>query len=157
MKNLILLLLFTTFYINAKTVKPKIMHGQDYHREYEHSSRDRHYRDGDILCSTSEGTVEISVDISIELSSEVTTEITSGGRHHGTARLSYLDNNRIEIIEDIAKGEGEYLETLLSLMNLKKDKDSLNKIQSNFDELIYLSHNDFLDKIELLLEKNITV
>ena len=61
-----------------------------------------------------------------------------------------MDNNRIEITEDIAKGEGEHLETLLSMMNLNKDEATLKRIQKNFNTLIYLNHNDFLDKLESL-------
>jgi len=144
MKVLLLLLTLTPLLVVAKTVKPKVMHGKDrdYHEHYSHSSNHRDTQD-DILSSSVEATGQISVEISFQISTDATSE-----NGHTTAHLSYLDNNRIQITEDIAKGEGEHLETLLSMMNLPKDRNSLKKIQSSFDELIYLSHNDFLDKLE---------
>jgi len=148
MKTLLFLLALSPLLVLAKTVKPKVMHGQDkdYHEHYSHSSNHRDTQD-DILSSSVEATGQISVEISFQISTEALSELTSEGGH-GTARLSYLDNNRIQITEDIAKGEGEHLETLLSMMNLPKDGKTLKKIQNNFDDLIYLSHNDFLDKLE---------
>ena len=151
MKTLLFLLALTPLLLVAKTVKPKVMHAQDrdYHRHYSHSSNHRDTED-EILSSSAEATGQITVTISLQISTEALSEATSEGGH-STARLSYLDNNRIQITEDIAKGEGEYLETLLSMMHLHQDKKSLKKIQNNFDELIYLSHNDFLDKLESLV------
>jgi len=152
MKTLLFLLALTPLLLVAKTVKPKVMHAQDreYQEHYSHSSNHRNTED-EILSSSAEATSQITVTISLQISTEALSEITSEGGHHSSARLSYLDNNRIQITEDIAKGEGEYLETLLSMMHLSQDKKSLKKIQNNFDELIYLSHNDFLDKLESLV------
>ena len=151
MKTLLFLLALTPLLLVAKTIKPKIMHAQDreYHRHYSHSSNNRDTED-EILSSSADATAQISVTISFQISTEALSEATSEG-HHSTARLSYLDNNRIQITEDIAKGEGEYLQTLLSMMYLNQDETSLKRIQKNFDALIYLSPNDFLDKLESLV------
>jgi len=153
MKTLLFLLVLTPLLLVAKTVKPKVMHAHDreYQNHYSHSSNHRDTED-EILSSSADATAQITVTISLQISTEALSELTSeGGGHQGTARLSYLDNNRIQITEDIAKGEGEYLETLLSMMHLNQDKKSLKKIQNNFDELIYLNPNDFLDKLESLV------
>jgi glyoxylase-like metal-dependent hydrolase (beta-lactamase superfamily II) len=153
MKTLLFLLALTPLLLVAKTVKPKVMHAQDreYQEHYSHSSNHRNIED-EILSSSVEATGQITVTISLQISTEALSEVTSeGGGGHSTAHLSYLDNNRIQITEDIAKGEGEYLETLLNMMNLHQDKESLKKIQNSFEELIYLSHNDFLDKLESLV------
>jgi len=153
MKTILFLLALTPILLVAKTIKPKVMHAQDrdYHAHYSHSSNHRDTED-EILSSSADATAQISVTITLQISTEALSEATSeGGGHHSNARLSYLDNNRIQITEDIAKGEGEYLETLLSMMHLRQDKKSLKKIQKSFDELIYLSHKDFLDKLESLV------
>lgn len=148
MKALLVILSFTSVLIHAKTVKPKIMHAQDYHREYSHSSNS-HDRDDDILFSTFQATGQITATISLEISTEATSEVTSGtGR--GTASMSYLDNNRVEITQDIAKGDGEHLKTLLSMMKIEANEKNLKRIQSSFDKLVYLTHNEFLKKIEEL-------
>ena len=152
MKKLLFLLFFTPLLVVAKTVKPKIMHAQnrnDYHRHYSHSSTHRSTED-EILSSSAEATGQITINISLQISTDAVSQATSEESQHDTARLSYLDNNRIEITEDIAKGEGEHLETLLSMMNLSHDEMTLKRIQKNFDELIYLNPNDFLDKLERL-------
>jgi len=153
MKTILFLLAISPILLVAKTIQPKVMHAQDrdYHTHYSHSSTHRDTKD-EILSSSADATAQISVTITLQISTEALSEVTSeGGGHHSNARLSYLDNNRIQITEDIAKGEGEYLETLLSMMHLRQDKKSLKKIQKSFDELIYLSHNDFLDKLESLV------
>ena len=148
MKKLPLLLLIVPLLLQANRVKPKVMHAQDrreYHHNYSHSSN-HHDRTEDILCSTTEASGEIMFMITVQATSEVTSE-----GHHGHARLSYLDSNRVEITEDIAKGEGEHLETLLSIIKPDYDKKSLIVIQEHFDELIYLNHNDFLEKVAGLI------
>ena len=155
MKTLLFLLALSPILLIAKTVKPKVMHAIDRDNNRQHDryySRSSNHRDtqDEVLSSSVEATGEISVTITLQISTEALSEVTSEGGHHSNARLSYLDNNRIQITEDIAKGEGEYLETLLSMMNLHQDKESLKRIQDNFDELIYLRHNDFLDKLESL-------
>jgi len=154
MKFLLFLLALSPTLLVAKTVQPKkVMHAQDrdYHAHYSHSSNHQNVKE-EIISSSADATAQISVTVTLQISTDALSEITSqGGVHHSNARLSYLDNNRIQITEDIAKGEGEHLETLLSMMHLCQDKKSLKKIQKSFNELIYLSHNDFLDKLESLV------
>jgi len=143
MKKILPLLTLSTLLLLGKTVEPKVMGAQN-DESYSHSS-DRDIEE-EILSTTSEASAEISMRISTEASSEITS-----GEHHGRARMSYLDNNRIQITQDIAKGQGEYLSTLLIMLKLPNDEKSLEKIQKHFDELIYLSHNDFLNKLQTLI------
>ena len=153
MKTILFLLTLAPLLLVAKTVKPKVMHAQNrdnYHRHYSHSSNHRDQKE-EVLSSSAEATGQITVTITLQISTEALSEVTSEGGHHSTARLSYLDNNRVQITEDIAKGEGEYLQTLLSMMNLNQDEASLKRIQKNFDALIYLSPNNFLNKLESLV------
>jgi len=145
MNKTIFSLLFGFSILFAKTVEPKVMRAQNYHKNYEHSS---HHRDtkNDVLSSSVEASSEITVMVTVQASSEITSE-----EHHGVARLSYLDDNRVQITQNIAQGQGEYITTLLEIMKLPTDEESLEKLQKNFDSLIYLSHNDFLDKVEALI------
>jgi len=143
-KKLLILPLLCSL-LTAQTVKPKEMRTTDYTKHYDNSSNIDSTEDK-VISSTAEASAQITIMVTLQASSEMTS-----GRHGGTATMSFLDNNRIQITEEIAKGEGEHLETLLSMMKLKKDEKSLEKIQTHFDELIYLSHNDFLDKLESLV------
>jgi hypothetical protein len=144
-KTIFSLLLFGFSILFGKTVEPKIMRAQNYHKNYEHSS---HHQDtkNDVLSSSVEASSEIIVMVTVQASSEITSE-----EHQGEARLSYLDSNRVQITQNIAQGQGEYITTLLEMMKLPTDEESLEKLQKNFDSLIYLSHNDFLDKVEALI------
>jgi len=147
MKKILFLSAFFTLFLVAKRVEPKVMHGQDYERDYSHSSNHHHRNKDEILFSTFEGSSEITG----EISSEITTDVTSGVQGvHRRASLPYLNDNRIEITEEMARGEGEHLETLLGMMHLKHDEESLKRIQGNFESLIYLRHNDFLARLTCL-------
>jgi len=145
-KKLLILPLICSF-LTAKTIQPEVMHAQDsnHQRHYEQSIPNESTEDR-VISSTAEASAQITVMVTLQTTSEVTS-----GRHTGTASMSFLNNNRIEITNDIARGEGEYLETLLTMMELKKDKKSLERIQHHFNELIYLGENDFLDKLENLV------
>ena len=125
--------------LSAETIKPKVMHGTDHYNRS--SSRGS---SNDPFLSTMEVSVQITSMVSLEASSQATSH--SGGR--GNARIhSFLDNNRIDITNDIAKGEGEHLQTLLSMMQLQQDERYLLSLQSNFKSLIYLDHTQFLHKL----------
>lgn len=140
MHKIILPLVLGSVLLLGKAVEPKVMRASDrgHHQNYSNSSH-VHDRNERVLSSTA----EVSSVISIEGISQ----ITSHG-HHGRARMSYLDNNRVEITQNIAEGQGEHLSTLLTMMNISSDKEKLEKIQKSFDELVYLSHSDFLDRLE---------
>ena len=148
MQKIILFLTLTTSLLLTKSIKPKVMRAQNnnHHECYYSNSSHIHNAEDEILSST----VEASSEISIEISLQGTTELTSE-KHHGTARMSYLDNNRIQITEDIARGEGEYLTTLLTMLEIPTNEKNLKKIQKRFNELIYLSHNDFLNKLQTII------
>jgi len=148
MKNLLLLLLILPLFLQANRVKPKVMHAQDrrgYHDSYSHSSNHRD-TGKEILCGTTEASGEMIVIIALQATSEATSE-----ENYGHAQLSYLDDNRIEITEDMAKGEGEHLETLLSMIKPNYNHKVLITLQENFDELIYLKNSDFLNRVEQLI------
>lgn len=146
MKRNSLLLLALPFFLFAKSDEPKVMHAQEYAHQKYYSGGSKSIKEGLFL-----STVEITAQISMVILTQATSEVTSKS-HYSKAHLSYIENNRIEITQNIAKGEGEYLETLLTMLELKKDKESLEKIQNKFDNLIYLSHNDFLTQLEKIIE-----
>jgi len=143
-KKLLLLPLFCSL-LTAQTVETKNMKAKDYEKHYEKSSN-VNSTDDRVISSSAEASAQITIMVTIQASSEIISR-----RHGGNATMSFLDNNRIQITEEMAKGEGEHLETLISMMQLKKGKQSLANIQTHFDELIYLSHNDFLDKLSSLV------
>lgn len=139
-KKLLILPLFFSL-LSAETVKSKEMKAQDYDRHYKRSSNMNTTEDR-VISSTAEASAQITVTITLQATSEMTS-----GRDRNIATMSFLDNNRMQITEEIAQGEGEHLETLLTMMKLKNDQKSLEKIQTHFNELVYLSHNDFLNKL----------
>ncbi|CAA6817551.1 MAG: Unknown protein [uncultured Sulfurovum sp.] len=142
MHKIILALVLSSVLLLGKAIEPKVMRASDgHHRQYYSNSYHTHDREEQLISSTA----EISSVISIEGTSQITSR-----QHHSPARLSYLDNNRIDIIQNIAKGQGEHLSTLLTMMNISNDKKKLEKIQKSFEKLIYLSHNDFLNKLKEL-------
>ena len=113
-----------------------------YSNNYENSSTKETTEDR-VISSTAEVSAQITIVVSLKIISEVTS-----GKDNNLATMSFLDNNRIQITEDIANGKGEHIETLLSMMKLINTKENIEKIQSHFDELIYLGHNDFLNKLK---------
>ena len=143
------LLLFTLLLSSlfADAPQKKVFHAQDsnYEHHYHHSSHVQNTEE-QVISSTAQVSAEITVAITIQATTELTSESS-----RDQATMSFLDNNRVQITEEIAKGEGEYIDTLLSMMSIKKTKKSLTTLQKNLDKLIYLSHNDFLEKIEKLV------
>lgn len=146
MKKTLLLIPFICSLLSAQTVKSKDMHAHDsnYQNNYNNSSNRRTTEDR-VISSTAEASGQITLVVTLQVISEVTS-----GKNHNMATMSFLDNNRIQITEDIAKGEGEHLQTLLTIMELNHNTENLKKIQNNFEELIYLTHNDFLNKLATL-------
>ena len=144
MNKTLLLIPFICSLLSAGTVKSKDMYAHDdnYSKHYENSS-DKITTKDRVISSTAEASAQITIMVTIQAISEVTS-----GKNRNMATMSYLDNNRIQITEDIAKGEGEHLQTLLTMMNL--NQKNLKTIQNNLEELIYLSHDDFLNKLETL-------
>jgi hypothetical protein len=147
MNKKLLLIPFLCSLLSAETVKSKEMraHDTNYSKNYENSSNIKTTEDR-VISSTAEASAQITIMVTLEVVSQVTS-----GRNNNTATMSFLDNNRIEITEEIAQGEGEHLETLLTMMKLEKNERNLKKIQNNFENLIYLSHNDFLNKLTTLI------
>jgi len=143
-KKLLLLPLFCSL-LTAQTVETKNMQAKDYEKHYEKSSNVDSTEER-VISSSAEASAQITIMVTIQASSEAIS-----GRDGGNATMSFLDNNRMQITEEMAKGEGEHLETLLSMMKLKKNAKSLENIQLHFNQLIYLSHNDFLDKLSTLV------
>lgn len=146
MYKTLLLIPFIASLLTAKTVKPKVFNAQDadYERSYHHSSSMKNSKDR-VISSSAEASAQITVVVTVQATSEITSR-----SNHDVATLSFLDNNRVQITEEIAQGEGEYLGTLLTMMKLQQDQKSLKKLQDNFENLIYLSHNDFLNKLILI-------
>jgi len=147
MNKKLLFIAFLCSLLSAETVTSKEMraHDTNYSKNYENSSNKETTKDS-VISSTADASAQITIMVTLQVISEVTS-----GRSENKATISFLDNNRIEITEDIAQGEGEHLETLLSMMKLEKNEKNLKKIQNNFENLIYLSHNDFLNKLTTLI------
>jgi len=147
MNKKLLLIPFLCSLLSAETVKSKEMraHDTNYSKNYENSSNIETTEDR-VISSTADASAQITIMITLQAVSEVTS-----GRSNNMATMSFLDNNRIQITEEIAEGEGEHLETLLTMMKLDKNEENLKKIQNNFENLIYLSHNDFLNKLTTLI------
>jgi len=146
MNKKILLIPFICSLLSAETVKSKDIRAYDntYAKNYEQSSNIGTTEDR-VISSTAEASAQITVVVTIQVISEVTSRTNTN-----MATMSFLNNNRTQITEEIAKGEGEHLQTLLTMMKLKYDKKNLKNIQNNFEEFIYLSHDDFLKKLTLL-------
>jgi len=147
MNKKLLLIPFLCSLLSAETVKSKEMraHDTNYSKNYDNSSNIETTEDR-VISSTADASAQITIMITLQAISEVTS-----GRSNNMATMSFLDNNRIQITEEIAEGEGEHLETLLTMMKLDKNEENLKKIQNNFENLIYLSHNDFLNKLTTLI------
>lgn len=144
-KKLLILPFLLSSLSTAKTVETKDMRAKDYTKNYDTSSNVESTEDK-VISSTAEASAQITVTVTLQ----ATSEMTSGRDTRTTATMSFLDNNRLEITEEIAQGKGEHLETLLSMMKLKTNQTTLTNIQTHFNELIYLSHNDFLEKLKTL-------
>ena len=132
--------------ILAGTIKPRIIHAHD-----------NVYRRDSLGMSSIDASLQASVEITSIATLEGTSQATSGrggqlprDRARYYKPISFLENNRDIIMEDISKGEGEHLTTLLKLMKLKRDSKSLSKIQMNFNTLLTLNSIDFLYKLEKL-------
>jgi hypothetical protein len=147
MTKTLLIILFLSSIVSAKSLEPKAMRAKD-NRHSSHYSNSSHHHDSreDFFSSSAEATAQISIAIFVQATSEITSE-----GHQSNARLSYLDNNRVQITKEIAQGQGEYLKTLLSMMNLPSNPKNLKNLQENFEKLIYLSHDDFLKKLKVLV------
>jgi hypothetical protein len=131
----------------AQTVQPKEMYAQDTNPNhiYDHSLPGNRTEDK-VISSSAEASAQITIVVTLQLSSEMTT-----GKSGGSATMSFLEKNRLQITEEIAQGEGEHLATLLKMMELKSDHKSLTKLQSHFDELVNLDEPAFLSKVKALV------
>jgi len=145
MKKILPLLTLSTLLLLGKTVEPKVMRA---HNDDDYSNSSPRHSMGDKIISS---TADVSSEATTAIISHAITEVSSTRENDESDRISYLDNNRMDITQDIAQGDGEHLRTLLSMMKIPTDAKNLEKIQSHFDELIYLSHNDFLNKLQTLI------
>jgi len=141
-KTLLFLLIFSMISLFAETIKPKTMHATDHYRHYSRSAGGASHNNP--FLSTMEASAEITSMVSFEASSQATTN----PNRRGNAHLStFIEQNRIEITQDIARAEGEYLTTLLSMMHLNRDETYLLALQSNFDAFISLDAQQFQHKL----------
>ncbi len=146
----IFILPFLLIIINAQTIKSTTIKARD---RVTHSSRGHHNRNDTMFLSTIEASSEATIQITSVVSLEVSTEATSGTPHQRSrnySELEFLKKNRFKITEDISNGEGEYLLTLMKMMNLKKDSITLSKIQSNFKNLLALENEAFLSELRMI-------
>jgi len=145
----------------AKNIEPRVIRGHDNHYDRGHTTTHRSSHStntqDDILLSTIEASSEISIQITSAISLEASTDATSQDpqnhrRQREYSQIKFLNNNRVQITQNISQGKGEYLSTLLNMMNIKPNKPTLLKIQSNFDVLLGLKDEEFLDKLAKISE-----
>ena len=149
MKNILLVTLILSSLLFSKRVEPKVVYAEDKsqeeeqkeeYEEYSHSTEEKSDTNGALL-----STVQVSSQISLEISTQMTVHNNST-----VAQVNFLDKNRLQIMEEIAQGEGEHITTLLEMMELNYNPKSLKTLQSSFNQLIYLSHEDFLEHLNAL-------
>jgi len=154
MKTIIIILSILITSTCAKSINSKVIRAHDGYRSGGHTS----YRGGgrhqdDILLSTIDATSEISVQVTSAVSLEASTQATSQSPQRGRIRrrnysqIKFLQDNRVQITQNISQGRGEHLITLLNIMNIKQDTNTLIKIQSNFENLLILKDENFLSKL----------
>jgi len=154
MKTIIIILSILITSTSAKNINSKVIRAHDGYR----SSGNTSYRGGgrhqdDILLSTIDATSEISVQVTSAVSLEASTQATSQSPQRGRVRrrnysqIKFLQDNRVQITQNISQGRGEHLITLLNMMNIKQDTNTLTKIQSNFENLLTLKDEQFLSKL----------
>jgi hypothetical protein len=134
----------------GETVKPRVIKAHD--RVYRREGSYHHGRGKSMGVSSIEASFEISIELTsigiTEASSNATTNGQRRGvRRRGYAELKFLKDNRTKITQDISQGGGEHLLTLLTMMKLKRDRETLSKIQSNFDSLSSLDNGKLLSKL----------
>ena len=160
MRKIFILLAILSNFILAGKIKPRVIHAHD--NVYRGSSGGGYnggYRRDSLGMSSIDASFQATVEITSIATLEGTSQATSGGGRGEVPRrdraryyksISFLTNNRDVIMEDISKGDGEHLTTLLKLMKLKRDSKSLSKIQMNFNTLLTLNSIDFIYKLEKL-------
>ncbi len=105
--------------------------------------------------------VDVSIGASIEVSSASTTYSTSGDRpfkknhpkHRRKRAQIFIDQNMDSLAVDIAQGEGEYLDSFITILDIKDREDFKSSLQKNFRNIY--SHDEvnskkILDQILLI-------
>jgi len=155
MKTILIILSILITSTGAKSINSKVIRAHDGYRSSGHTTTHRGggRNQDDILLSTIEATSEITIQITSAVSLEASTQATSQppqqgrGRRRNYSQIKFLQKNRVQITQDISQGRGEYLITLLNMMNIKQDTPTLTKIQSNFETLSALDDEKFLSKL----------
>jgi len=154
MKTILIILSILITSTGAKSINSKVIRAHDGYRSSGHTThRGGGRHQDDILLSTIEASSEMSIQITSAVSLEASTQATSQPPQQGKIRrrnysqIKFLQKNRVQITQDISQGRGEYLITLLNMMNIKQDTSTLTKIQSNFETLSALDDEKFLSKL----------
>ncbi|HHH20166.1 MAG TPA: DUF3015 domain-containing protein [Campylobacterales bacterium] len=129
------------------TIKPQTVEARD-HRHYDRSVRGGSRHGDSLLISTFEATAQISSILLSEASSQATT-YGNQAPHHRRA-IHFIEENRIEISQDMARGDGEHLSTLLTMLDLDHDAPRLLAIQSDFDALSQLDSAELLTQLKAM-------
>ena len=151
MRKLILIPFILGGILMGETIKPRVIKAHD--RVYRTGGGGYHgRREPPMPVSSLEATSEMSVEITSIGITEASSDATTNGRRRGVRRrgyaeLKFLKDNRTKITQDISQGGGEHLLTLLTMMKLKRDRETLSKIQSNFDSLSSLDNGKLLSKL----------
>ncbi len=102
----------------------------------------------------------ITFGASIEVSFAGTTYATSGDkafanyhRHHYRKAQNFIAENMDSLAVDIAQGDGEYLDNLIGILEIKDKEPFKVTLQSNFEQLYFkkdIDSKELLDKILLI-------
>ena len=154
MKKILLLLTIALVFLNSETIKAKKVKAKDRDNRSHRSSK--HNAQGDVLFSTveasSHASSQISFEITLGVSTQATTEVSTKKKmlRKKSHALNFIKSNRKKIEIDMAKGEGEYLSSLLSILNLKENKKSLMAIQWNFIKLHSLNNQELIEELMVI-------
>jgi len=166
MKKIILLLPILLISLNAGTIKAKRVKAKDRTNHHHSTHHSRHNTQEDVLLSTFEVSSEASSQVSFEISVEMSTEATSQSSTEKRYReeninrrrkrryqkaISFLKSNRSNIDINMAQAKGEYLSSLLKILELKEDKDTLTQIQSDFYKLSKLDNKKLISTLHQTL------
>ncbi len=154
----IIILAILSNMILAGKIKPRVIHVHDnVYRGSSGGGYSRGYRRDSFGMSSIDASSQVTIEVTSIATLEGSSQATSG-RGGGVPRgkpkyykpITFLKNNRDIIMEDISKGDGEHIITLLKLMKLKRDNNSLSKIQKNFNTLLTLDTINFIYQLEKL-------
>jgi len=115
---------------------------------------------GALVFGDQPGKIQIASGILNELISPQTSAITSGTSNcyeggNDSAMNVYIESNKISLKEDIAKGNGESLDGLLTLLNCQEKQPVAAELKRNYHQIFSESSSSHIQSaIEKTLKQN---